>query len=216
MVDVGLVERLFNGKLLIISRNTNALVKLASLAIERAVKRGIRPAVVDETGYLVRYIPFELLDKISLFNEATEACSSNYAVIFQPRYMKKLETCMSPTVLVFSKPTQYHLDGYLNVYVSKPSSGNQFIARLPFEGIVMRFTISDGEIVPLTSPPGIYGKAYDVLQRAMSDYGELNVKDAVRAIVVELGVDKTGARRILLWLARNAYIRVVKGRLSLV
>lgn len=209
-------EWLFSGKRLIVSQNTTLLVKLAILAVKRAIEYGIKPAIVDESGYLVRYLPLELLDEISLFTDVSSACNSDYVVLLLSRLTRRLETCRSRTVLVFSRPSQYYLSGYSKIYVSKIAASNEVIARLPEDGVVVRFTITNDKIVAVSGPPGIYGRAYEVLRNAMSDYGEISLRDAVRILMIELGVDKTKAKNILSWLAKCAYIRVVKGKLSLV
>lgn len=216
MNDSNVFNQLFSGKRVFVSHSIGVLVKLAVEAVKRYVKLGAKPTIVDETGFLLRYIPLELLDRVVVSTNIAEACSEDTAILFEPTYMKRLELCAAPNVLVFSKPKSYYPSRYLRVYITRASTTGHYIARCPLEGLVMRFTISDEGIAIVEGPPGVYGKAYETLKRAMSDYGELNVKDAVRVLVVELGVEKTRARQILLWLARNSYVKVVKGKLSLV
>lgn len=215
MSNSSVLGELFKGRKIYVSRNTSVLVKLAIEALRTLADKG--PALVDGEGLVARYMPLELLDKVQLKESLEEACrESNILVAFNPKHTRALGTCMASTVLVFSSRYAVRVPAdYQKYYVSRAGTTRHIVLRSSSGGLPLRLVFAESGLKVVEKPPGIYGKAYDLLKQAMIDYGEVTVKDAVRILTLELGVSTNRAREVLLWLTRNMYLRVVKGKLSL-
>lgn len=82
-------------------------------------------------------------------------------------------------------------------------------------GRTLRILVNPEGLRFIDKPEGAYGRAYDLVTGLMAEHGEVTVKDAVRAISLELGVSREAARRILYRLVEERYLRIVRGRISL-
>ncbi|MEM4535071.1 MAG: hypothetical protein QXP67_01805 [Desulfurococcaceae archaeon] len=215
MTSSDLMSDLTRGKKLFVSSHAGLLVKLAILMIKSIVLKGVKPAIMDEQGLLLRYIPLDLLGSLQLVLSTQEACKNHYLIVFEPRLTGFLKTCQAPNILVFTKPRGLYPAGFVKVFLKRVASTNHYLLRSPEMGLAVRVELTEHGITIAEKPKGVYGEAYEILKNAMSNYGEITVKDAVRVISLELNLDKLKARQVLQWLTRNGYLRVVKGRLSL-
>ncbi|MEM0250312.1 MAG: hypothetical protein QXG15_05950, partial [Desulfurococcaceae archaeon] len=66
---VDILEQVLCEKSIIISRSLNAMLKFAFTLISIALNRGLRVLVVDERGYLERYAPLELIERITVTSD---------------------------------------------------------------------------------------------------------------------------------------------------
>jgi len=197
-------------------RSVNTLIKLASIVISRLLDREGGVCVVLCRPELARYLPPELLDRVKVvdLDIACRECTQT-VLLGAECFDRSLRTCSSKYIYVFTCRTRIRASReFARVYVKGIAVG-EYALIAPAKGIYARFTISSGDVVVLRGPSGVYGKALEVLRSAMSLYGELAVKDAVRVLVYELGVERAYARRVIEWLVRHGYIRVARGRLSL-
>lgn len=216
MASSSIVNELIKGRRIFVSHHIGVLIKLAVFVVKNLVQESTRPVILDEQGVLLRYLPLELLDSIQVAANTSEACKGDYLVVFEPKSMRHLEPCIASNILVFTKPRSFYPARYSKVYIKRIGSTGQYLVKSPETGISARIELAENKVILIEKPPGIYGKAYEVLKNAMSDYGELTVKDAIRIISLELNIDRLKARHVFLWLARNSYVRVVRGKLSLV
>jgi hypothetical protein len=210
------LQRISSGRVVVSSRSVNALAKLSALVLREWIKRGASPVVVDNSGVLARYLPLDVLGSVEFSTNLEEACAGGkHVLVYGFAGLRLLEKCAAKNIVVFTAPRSYYPKGYLVVYFSRVSSTlSEYVFKIPQEGLSIRVRLGE-ELRVVEKPPGTYGRAYEVLKSAMSDYGELTVKDAVRLISLELGVDKQRARNILVWLTRRKYFKVARGRLSL-
>jgi hypothetical protein len=200
---------------LVVTTSVNTLIKLASAVTSRLTATGAGVCVVAGKPELLRYFPLELLSAVRLVG-VVEACAEcTHVVAVEPENPGLLGTCSSKYVYVFTCKSKTRAPrGFRRVYVKRTASGDYLLAA-PSVGVYARISISSGEIAVREGPGGLYGRALEALKSTMSLYGELSVKDAVRVLVHELGVGRAHARRLIEWLARSGYIRVVRGRVTL-
>ncbi|MEM0246774.1 MAG: hypothetical protein QXH02_06085 [Desulfurococcaceae archaeon] len=215
---VDILEQVLCEKSIIISRSLNAMLKFAFTLISIALNRGLRVLVVDERGYLERYAPLELIERITVTSDLENACidASALVVAYMPRSLRGLTHCKAMNVVVF---TRYfgvrRLGDYVKYHLNRIPGTSEYALTCYERSISARIVLELGRIRVVGSPPGIYGKAYDALKNALVTYGEMRVKDAVLVVSKELGVDKNRARMILIALARRGYLKVVKGKVTL-
>ncbi len=201
---------------IIIFKSVNTLIKLASIVISKLLNKESRVCTVLCRPELARYLPPELLDKVEVVDVDTACRDCTYIILLGAEYFNRiLRTCSSKYIYVFTCRSRIRAPReFTRIYV-KSITGGEYVLIAPTRGVYTRFSISNNDIVVFRDPSGIYGKALETLKNAMSSYGELTVKDAVRILIHELRVERTYARKVIEWLARHGYIKVVKGRLSL-
>jgi len=199
---------------IITSRSVNTLIKLANVLISRLINSK-KVCLVVSKPELARYISVELLDKVEIL-DITMACREcSYTVVLGVDYFKPLQICSSEYIYVFTRKATFRCPrGFRRIHVSSITS-NEYLLIAPSTGTYIRFSISAGDVVVREQPAGVYRRALEAIREAMAIYGDLTVKDAVRVLVHDLGVDKAFARRLIEWLAGHRYIRVVKGRITL-
>jgi len=214
-----LLDIIPRGKAAIVSRSVNSTIKLASIIANEVTKRGKRVVVVDELGYFSRYAPIGVFNEVKVVSSLREACeeSGEYLVIaLAVKRLSELRLCETLSVVVFTKSPAAKLPGtYVKCYLKRvpETSEHEFVCR--DLGLTARVVLEPGEFRVVEGPPGIYGRAYGVLKNLLSSYGELTVKDAVRALSLELGIDKKRAKSIVVVLARRGYIKVLRGKVAL-
>jgi hypothetical protein len=211
-----LLDELVHGQVVFASRNVNALIKLGILVIKNLLRRSLQVVVLDEKGLLSRFAPIELFDKVVFVKSLNEMCAQSVAlVVIAPSSLKRSYKCYSRvTVLLLKNPTR-SLRGFKQYYLQRVPGTSDYILK-PIGGVGafrVRFTESGIEEVP--GPEGVLGRAYIIIKESLFTYGEMTVKDAIRIISKELGLDKAEARKVLLNLARKRYIVVVSGRITL-
>lgn len=207
------------GRSIVVSRNVNVAVKLAVILARKAVEQGKSVIVIDEHGYFGRYAPLDLLERIRVTRDLEEACTANAGSLIIALMTKKLyglKRCKATSLVIFTRcTTPFVRDNYAKYYLKRVPGSNEYLLACYDRGLTTRLSLEIDSVRVIESPPGIWGKVYDILKNTLSSYGELTMKDAVRAVSLELGVDKRRARSIVLMLARKGYIRVIRGRISL-
>jgi hypothetical protein len=207
--------QLLGNRSIIVSTSINTLIKLANAIILKLIHSGERVCVVTETTQLARYLTIEVLNKVEFTDPETACKECTYTIFLEIIQPRLLRTCKSENTYVFTtKLKTPRTPGYTRIYVKNITNGEYSLIE-PKTGIYVRFTFKEGNIVFQEQLSGFYKKALDVLMNSMSTYGEISVKDAIRIIVHELGVERGYARRILEWLARHRYIRVIKGKITI-
>ncbi len=200
---------------IIVSTSANTLVRLANVVISMLTHNGVKVCIVAETTQLARYLSLEVLNKVEFTDPETACKECTCTVFLEVTQPKLLRICKSKNIYVFTtKPKSPRTPGYTRIYVKSITSGEYSLIE-PKTGVYMRFTFREGDIVFQEQLSGIYKKALEVLMNSMSVYGEISIKDAIRIMVHELGVERGYARRILEWLMRHRYIRVVKGKITI-
>ncbi|MEM2024977.1 MAG: hypothetical protein QXW94_01645 [Desulfurococcaceae archaeon] len=212
-----LFELLIYGRNMLISHYASSLIKLSILVIKEALIKDMSVGLFDERGTIVKYIPQELLQRATVYSNTSELPIGKdfLAILYLPGDGRALKGCKSENVLALVKPGQVaKLVNYTKHYLSRLTR-NLYQLKCLNKGISVVFTFSTDDIEIIEKPPGIYGKAYEVLKTTMATYGTLTIKDAVLVLSKELGLEKRNARTILIHLARRQYIRVIKGRINL-
>lgn len=212
------LEELVRGRNVIFSHSANTLIKIASLVSKFLLDKGVNIVIMDEKGHASRYIPIELLDKVTITNDMEEACGikTGLLIVLANKSFYKLRNCASENILILTKPTNvFKSMEYTKYYITPIPGSKEYVLKSHDRALYTRLKLDSGYIGILEAPPGIYGKAYEVLINSLSMYGEITMKDATTVISKELGLDKKHARNILIKLARRRYIRVVKGKISL-
>lgn len=210
------LSELMSGKSGIISLSVNTLLKVTFIVMRELLNRGLYIVVVDEKGYLAHFMPTDLLDKVRLVERIDEACSEvvDVLIVFLPRNPYIVKTCRARNVIVLSRSLR-PLDrlGFTRFYLKKLLENGEIEVRCYDKGSKFRIKISNRKPLVYTRPTGILGKAYDVLEEALSSYGEISIKDALLILSRELDIDKKHARRVLVTLSRRGYIKITKGKL---
>ncbi|MEM1638834.1 MAG: hypothetical protein QXJ69_01985 [Desulfurococcaceae archaeon] len=212
------LRELSYGRNIVMSYLTNTMFKMLFTIVSNAIREKRELVVVDESKYVARYIPLELVESILVVNNIEEACNEEnlFSIVFMPRDLRKLTYCRARDVLVFTKPIRIHnFREYVKYYLEKVAEGNEYVLKSPTKGVTYRFKISKGKLELIEKPAGILGQAYEIIKNTMSMYGDTTVRDIVVILTKEIGVDKKEARKILVDLARRGYIRVHKGRITL-
>jgi len=200
---------------IIVSTSINTLIRLANVVISKLIHSGEQVCIVAETTQLARYLSPEVLNKVEFSDPETACRECAHIVFLEVIQSKLLRTCKSENIYVFTaKSRTPRTPGYTRVYVKSITSGEYSLIE-PKTGIYVRFTFREGDLVFQEQLSGLYKIALEALMNSMSTYGEISIKDATRIIVHDLGVEKGYARRILEWLARHRYIRVVKGKITI-
>lgn len=213
-----ILEILLREKSIIMSNNLNALIRFATALASNALKWGKNVIIVDEQGFFERYIPLDLVEKVAITSNLKDACGDLNALllVLVPKSPYKLKYCRSPNVIAFTKPFRaLGLHDYAKYRLKRVPGTSEYLLYCYEKGVSARILLKIRGIKLVESPPGIYGKAYEILKNTLSSYGEVMVKDAVRAISLELGVDKKRAKSIIIALARRGYVRVIKGKIAL-
>jgi len=160
---------------------------------------------------LIDYIP----DKILLANKTIEGVDVDSIIYIEPTSFPWREN--RANVLVTLTPGNYNYKPpryYEKIYLTRI---NENLYELRFKKTMekYRFRIKGLKLLFIERPSGLTGKAYDIITHAMIEYGELTIKDTIRLLVSELGIDKEEAKRILSKLLTEKYIRVEKKRIYL-
>lgn len=213
-----ILYELSRGKNIVISYLTNAMIKLSFLVALNIIRENREVAVVDESNYIARYIPLELVENIHAVDSIEEACGDekSFLIVFMPKNMRKLIYCRAQDILVFANPIKLHgFKEYVKYYLERINEEDEYVLSSPSRGSIYRFRIRENKLELVEKPPGILGQAYDVIKNTASTYGDLTIKDALIVLVKETGLDKKHARNILVNLAKRGYIRVHKGKITL-
>lgn len=215
---MNVLEQILSEKSVIISHSLNALLKFAFTLISAALDRDLNILVVDERRYFERYVPLELIERIVVTNSLENACCDTSALViaFTPKNLHGLLRCKAMNVVVFTRYFGARRPGdYVKYYLKRIPGTGEYALTCYEKNISARIALGLGDVRVVESLPGIYGKAYETLKSALLTYGEMKVRDAILVVSKELGVDKKRARLIVITLARRSYLKVVKGRITL-
>lgn len=211
------ISELMSGKSSVISPSVNTLLRVTFILIRELLNRGLDVVVVDEKNYFARFTPIDLLDKIRLVEKIDEVCSEivDVLIVLLPRNPYIVKKCRARNVIVLSRSLK-PLDklGFTRFYLKKLQGNGEIEVRYYDKGSRFRISISSEKPLVYTKPIGVLGRVYDVLEEALSSYGEISVRDALLILSRELGISRDQARRLLIKLSRRGYIRVVKGKIS--
>lgn len=213
-----IVELLLSGRNLVVSRSLNSLLKLVYSLVAEISRTSRNVVIVDERGYVARYLPQDFPGDVVLTLSLEDACREehNTVLVVAPRNLSALVKCKSRNLVVFSRASRDQgLKGFTRFYLRKVPGVNEYLLECFDRGVTTRVGLEPGGLTVIESPPGIQGLAYEALKNALSAFGELTVKDAVLVLSKELGLDKKKARAVLVALAKRSYIRVYKGRVGL-
>ncbi|MEM4880132.1 MAG: hypothetical protein QXU22_04670 [Desulfurococcaceae archaeon] len=214
-----ILDILTGGRVIVSCKNMNLKIKLASILIDHLLTRGYEVFIIDKHLVLTRYLPEHIAHRVKILENPVENMRGRnaYVLVFEsPRSVIEIQGF--ERIIVFTSTLRNmprSLKGF-NTVVIKTISNNTYSFHDVEEGIKVRFSIMGDEIRVIEKPGGAFGKALEILENAMVVYGELTTKDAIRLISRELGVSKELARRILGKLIEDKYIRILKGRISLV
>ncbi len=204
-----IIERLSNGRRVLISHYLIPKLVLIVKTVNTIDKNTI---IYDEKHLLTRTKLVELIRDDVLVSDKTNTPPRNYRVVYiEPTrfpwriYNRDVLVTLTPGTYSFKIPNYYE-----RIYLNKLGE-NLYELYIKETLERFRFRIKGYDIVYEEKPGGLIGKAYDMLRKAMQDYGEIRVKDAVNILVFELGISKEKAREILSKLVIEKYIRVEKG-----
>ena len=213
----GIYGALLEGRVLISSRDVNALLKLCFSLLEVVVSRGLRVYILDEKGIASRYIPIDIAEKAVFVMSHEEACRNGdkLLIVLLPRYVKRFIKCKQGKIILLTTRAGFELPGFTKYQLKRIPGTSEYVMKSLTTGVTYRLRFTNTGIVEVESPPGLLGKAYDVIKETLVNYGEVSIRDGVVILSRELGVDRKTARGILIKLARGRYIRVAKGRIEL-
>lgn len=206
-----LLDHILSGSALIISRSANLKIALARNLIIAASRRSMRVHVIDPGGVLAKYVE-DLLASGLFDTEIKCEGELDYVILYEPRGAVRPLPCLTTAFITPGAKVRV-ARGFRKIY-ARPISGGVYELRDLINNIRWRIKQEGFALKPAELDP-FHKRALDVLIESMSLYGEMTVKDAVRALVAELGVTKEEARRILIRLARSKYIAVRKGKLNI-
>jgi hypothetical protein len=211
-----LLDELVRGQVAFASRNINALIKLGILVIKNLLKRNLRVVVLDEKSLLSRFAPVEFFDKVAFVKSLDEISAQSEAlVVVAPGSLKRYYKCDSKVTVLLLKSPARSLRGFKQYYLQRIPGTSDYILKPIGEVGAFRVRLTESGVEEVPGPEGVLGRAYTIIKESLFTYGEITVKDAVRIISKELGLDKAEARKVLLNLARKRYIAVVSGRITL-
>lgn len=216
LVDV--LEQVLREKSAILSYSLNAMLKFAFTLVSTALERNLSVSVVDERGYFERYAPLELVERIVITNNLENACdnTNTLVIVFAPKRLCGLLRCRAMNVVIFTRYFGVRgLGDYIKYYLKRVPGTDEYMLICYEKNIHVRISLELSGVKVVGPLPGIYGKTYEVLKNALLTYGEMRVKDAILVVSKELGVDKKHARLIVVALARRGYLKVVKGKMTL-
>ncbi|MCC6053346.1 MAG: hypothetical protein LM569_04025 [Desulfurococcaceae archaeon] len=199
----------------IVSRSVNTLVKLVNVVISEISTTSTSVCLVLGRPELARYLASGLIERVKVLDLESSCSSCTHTVVLEPGLLKSLTNCKSEYIYVFTqRGEKYTPRGFTRLHVKRATTG-EYLLVAPSRGIYARFTIRGNELVFTEHPFGIYSRALDTIKNAMATYGELTIRDSIRVLVHELGVEKAYARRIIEWLVSRGYIRIVKGKITM-
>jgi hypothetical protein len=110
----GIYGALLEGRVLISSRDVNALLKLCFSLLEVVVSRGLRVYILDEKGIASRYIPIDIAEKAVFVMSHEEACrnGNKLLIVLLPRYVKRFIKCKQGKVILLTTRAGFELPGF--------------------------------------------------------------------------------------------------------
>lgn len=166
--------------------------------------------IVDYSGSYLRYLDDLYGRENILFNEICGS-SSDILVLFDPPETIGGTPCS--TIVLTTRGKRVRVRGLTKAIVREIQPnlyelkiiGSEWKIRLRREGLVLR---------PVNVNP-VHDSALRLLTEAMSNFGEITVRDAVNILVANMGLSKGEARRVLAELASRKYISLKKGKIML-
>jgi len=212
---MSLIEDLTKGFNAVVSHYMSIKIRLLLEVVESKGRQYI--AVLDPGGSLAQYAR-ELSQLITPAASQVGQDGGSLLVVFEPTPSIDLRGLADnySNILVFTTPgSRVKIPLFFKrIYISRINQ-ETYLVRIKPGNKTLRLITGPGGIRVVDKPLGIHGEAYSIVARLMAEYGEILVKDAVRALMLELGVDKETARRILYKLIEEKYLRVVNGRISM-
>ncbi|ADI32407.1 hypothetical protein [Staphylothermus hellenicus] len=207
-------EKLLTNKKALISHYMNAKIILVLNAVKH-VSRNKKILLVDPGDILGEKYLVDIPENIIITYKFLEPPRDMVVVVFEPEilpYKLNIEN-----ILITLTPGNYSFKiprSYTKIFLKQIQHS---IYELLFTDNNERYRVRIGEnkVFLVEKPPGILGRAYEILRESMIEYGELTVKDAAIILSKELGVNKVEARKILSELVLRKYIRVVHGFINL-
>ncbi|MET1159748.1 MAG: hypothetical protein ABWW65_02195 [Thermoprotei archaeon] len=209
-----LYAKLLDGAKALISHYLAAKLVLIVRSIESIGSRNV--LVIDEKEYLMR---MGLLRGVSsdfmIANKLLYKLLSEYdrVVLIEPERLPRIRPKTS--ILVSLTPGSYRFKLpkiYEKVFLKRVSED---LYEIVFDNTMEKYRvfIKGSRIYDASKPPGILGRAYEVLANALIEYGELSIRDAVVVLSSELGIDKKKAREIVYMLASKGFMSIEKNRI---
>ncbi|RLG59387.1 hypothetical protein DRN86_04335 [Candidatus Geothermarchaeota archaeon] len=171
-----------------------------------------KPAKISEILYLFsETIPYndENIDvNEGSINIKVDPQKYKLVIYYEPPRIPK---SVSRNVIVTTTPGEIRVGkifGWKKAFL-KRIEGYDFI--LSIGSMKFGLVIKPGYIGLKKGVSGIYKKALTLLRKGVVEYGFLSTRDAVDIISYNLNVKRDEARKILSYLARKGYVKVVKG-----
>lgn len=206
-----LLTRILSESSLVISRNANLKIALARNLIIAASEQGMRVHVIDPGGALIKFVD-DLLAAGLFDTEMRCEGELDYIILYEPRGAVRPLQCIT-TAFITPGGSARIARGFRKIY-ARPIAAGIYELRDPVNNEKWRIKREGFKVEPISLDP-FHKRALDVLIESMALYGEITVKDAVRALMAELGITKEEARRAVVRLARLRYIAVRKGKLNI-
>jgi len=212
---MSLIEDLAKGFNAVVSHYMSIKIRLLLEVVESRGRQHV--TVLDPGGSLAQYAG-ELSRLTTPTASQAGQDGGNLLVVFEPTPSIDLGGLADnySNILVFTTPgSRVKIPLFFKrIYISRINQ-ETYLVRIKPGNKTLRLVTGPGGIRVVDKPLGIHGEAYSIVTRLMAEYGEILVKDAVRTLMLELGVDKETARRILYKLIEEKYLRVVNGRISM-
>jgi len=203
-----LLEYLVKNRKLLISHYVNIKLRIV-IDIVNSIEN--RYVIVDSRNLLVKTNLLEDLRKDTVLVTDKIPVETGFTVIvLEPTSLKNVY--IHENILVTTSPLYkriQYLKLFKPVYVTR-IYGNLYEVFIKENMEKYRLRLVKDKLVYEDKPPGLTGRAYDIVRNAILEYGELTVKDVVNMLIRELGVSKIEARRILYRLVAERYLKIVK------
>lgn len=173
--------------------------------------------ILDQNSILSRIIGLEESSIPGIhINQLVEA-RKGLLIVFEPGEEIEFDPLVKNygNILVFTTPgSKARIPRFFaKIYIDKIDE-DTYLMRM-WRGRTVRIHVGIDRLRIASKPEGVYGQVYDLLRKLMIEYGEITIKDAIRAVSLELGVEKKVARQIIYKLLKERYFRVVHGKITL-
>jgi len=211
---LGILRALFEGKKVLVSHYLNLKLRLIAMGINAINKRVL---VVDENNYLVRTGVASLVgENATIIHKPLKSLPPGISsLVFIEPSKPPRKTYVRNVLLTVTPSNKLRVPRYYSRVYLKELSNNLYELHFTDTMEKYRLRLRGLEFIVEERPFGVYGRAYEVLRRAIVEYGELRIRDAVLVLTSELGLDKSRARIILSKLLSEKYFKVDKGRITI-
>lgn len=166
--------------------------------------------IVDYSGSHSRYLDDLYGRENIVFNELCGS-SSDILVLIDPP--EPIANTPCPTIVLATRGMRVKARGFTRA-IAKEIQSNLYELQVINSGWNIRLRREGLTLSPVDMNP-LHETALRLLTEAMSNFGEITARDAVNILVVNMGLSKNEARRVLVELASRKYISLRKGKITL-